>query len=627
MKSFYSFLLICFLLCGLNAQGQSGAKLPDVQATTVCTQLEDLIESRPKEILFGLDITPAGEVFFLMDSKEWFDKIFAIADGISADVVSKDNYRCGGKVAEPGLTKGYLLAPRLKKDFAKHMSHDQANMVSLNIGKLPQHLIGKELEANLIITTSGGICYYTSFVNIERALWRLLPMGLYTDTLNNQMEIIADTFALEPVYSREIQLTIPFAKGKSTFTQEDIQPLLDSINIASNKIRKVAIRAYASVDGPEAINARLMRERAAAITQALKKAEPQLQRIEIRTAENWVEFYQAIQTLNRTGYLSLTKKQIKEKLALPQERAVLDTLLAKHRKAVVTVYLESTNRTIAAATNNWLQEQFTTSIQQKNVQRARLLQKEIVDRITDNRLPLHYLNKLEIPQETYFSPLINDHIMYKYWLNLCAESEALQALRNLRKKDSTNGQINYNICALQMFFWQYASDSVNIPKLKKEILALPKQQVPASLVQRLLMNYHILLSNHYMLQGNYDKKDSALAYIKNNYNALQLKDEDLYSLAKYFSYYSQQLWALEIILPRIDQLGISEDILFYYINLCFYYPETFNQRDFKKVLRQAAAINPKRFCDFFTPNDKGGASIQMLDYAPLQNAYCETCKP
>ena len=627
MKPFYCLLLAGFIFWGVQARGQFAQKLPNAQSTVACSRLYELMSTKPKEVLFGLSVTAEGDVLFSISSKEWFDKIFAIADGISADIVSKERYNCQVTPVARELTKGYVLAPRMKKDFAAHTLMNEPLMVSLNIGRLPQHLLGKELEANLIITTGGGLCYYTSFIDIERASWRLLPMGLYTDTLNNQMEVIADTFAFEPVYSRELQITIPFARGKSTFTRQDIQPLLDSINIGSNKIRKVAIRAYASVDGPEAVNARLMRERATAITRALKNAEPRLQHIEVRTAENWVEVYQALQALNRTDYLPLTKKQIKEKLALPQERALLDTVLAQHRKAIVTVYLQSTNRAIAAATNDWLMKQFETSVEQKDVTRARLLQKEIVDRIADNRLPEDYLYALEIPEETLFVPLMNDQVIYKYWLNLTAESEALEALRNLRKKDSTNGQINYNICALQMFFWQYASDSVNIPKLKEEILALPKQQVPASLVQRLLMNYHILLSNHYMLQGNYNKKDEALAYIKSNYNALQLKDQDLYSLAKYFSFYTQQPWALEIIQPRMEQLGISEDILFYYINLCFYYPEKFESADFKKILRHGVALNPERFCQFFTPNYMGGASMQLLDYAPLKNIYCESCKP
>jgi hypothetical protein len=128
-----------------------------------------------------------------------------------------------------------------------------------------------------------------------------------------------------------------------------------------------------------------------------------------------------------------------------------------------------------------------------------------------------------------------------------------------------------------------------------------------------------------MVQFNYEDKDTSLYYIRTLYYEIPLHDEDNFSLAKYFTYYSHYDWAEEIILPRIDQIDVSEDLVFYFVNLQFYHPDDYKSKKFRKSLLNAINLNPKRFCDFFLPNDKGGASMQLLEYQELKEKYCETC--
>ena len=211
-------------------------------------------------------------------------------------------------------------------------------------------------------------------------------------------------------------------------------------------------------------------------------------------------------------------------------------------------------------------------------------------------------------------------------LKATTEYKALDNFLLLKQLDPENGRINYNICALRFFMWQYGADSLASKLLMKEINTLLNKGINMMLVKRMLINYHILKCEDQMRIYNYVGKDSSLNVIRNIYNGIRLNDEDIYSLARYYSFYAHQDWAEEIITPRIDKVDVSEDLIFYYINLLFFHPSSYGSEDFYKASLNGITLNRKRFCDFFLPNNKGGASMQLLDYEVIKTSYCEQCK-
>lgn len=299
-------------------------------------------------------------------------------------------------------------------------------------------------------------------------------------------------------------------------------------------------------------------------------------------------------------------------------------MLALQRKAIVTIYydIKSGAENIPAES---LSNEFNKAVAGKNIHRARLIEKEIAERITDNRLPDDYLNRLEIPAEKDYSELLNDREIYQYQLNLTSEDEALEALKQIKKLDPNNGRVNYNICALTIFEWQLNPDSVNTQTLIADITQLSKQGIDVSLAKRVLVNYHILLSANLMDKYKYDEKDKSVLFIKDNYEVLKLTDEDRLSLAKYFSYYSQQGWAEQLIESRVDQLDVTEDLVFYYVNLGFFNDANYANEKFEKALLNASVLDKERFCRFFASNSKGGAGMQLLETDIFRKMYCENC--
>ena len=173
--------------------------------------------------------------------------------------------------------------------------------------------------------------------------------------------------------------------------------------------------------------------------------------------------------------------------------------------------------------------------------------------------------------------------------------------------------------------WQYGGDSASPQLLLPEINKLTAQGIPELLVSRLKINYYILKSEDQLRNYQYAAKDSSLQEIRNLYSNITPSDDEIYSLAKYYSFYSHREWAEEIIEPRIADVNVSEDLVFYYLNLLFFQPGRYGSEEFNKATLNAINLDKRRYCNFFKPMDKGGASMQLLEDEGIRSSYCSEC--
>ncbi|HXB06799.1 MAG TPA: hypothetical protein VNW04_06780, partial [Puia sp.] len=97
-------LVLFFFLWRFLLPAQNPGKLTDGRySDPFCLEYQRLVESRPKEVLFGVHIHDNGEIFFQMDSEAWFKKLFGKGMGITVDLVSKDRYDCEHYHADTGF--------------------------------------------------------------------------------------------------------------------------------------------------------------------------------------------------------------------------------------------------------------------------------------------------------------------------------------------------------------------------------------------------------------------------------------------------------------------------------------------------------------------------------------------
>ena len=106
---------------------------------------------------------------------------------MTVDIISKDRYNCSNTIDDKkGIPKGHVLPGVYKKDLLKNSNELMPGNIYTKIGQVPRSLMGKEVEGNLVILNGPYICYYTNFVDIDRSVWNLLPMGLFVDSLLNE---------------------------------------------------------------------------------------------------------------------------------------------------------------------------------------------------------------------------------------------------------------------------------------------------------------------------------------------------------------------------------------------------------------------------------------------------------
>jgi hypothetical protein len=625
---------ICLILCCFCilfypdfVGAQINKPIEDGRSEAGGEAFEKFMEEVPKEVLYNIRFH-GDSVIFSITSYNWFFKIFQDETlGISADIVSKDQFRCGKKeISQEDWNIGTLIPPVYSSMLKNRIVKQEDGSAEIYLGQLPWELRSKEIEGNLVIVKNNKVYYYTSLPSLEESQWELLDMGLYTDSLMRieRTHYGQDTTVKKLYFTQKKTMIIPYGKGKTEFSETDGARLLRTMNLDGYRVEKISVRAFSSVDGDLNANNEVQKKRADNIVNIIQNNQKDSIKIDVVTAENWVEFMQSIEKSPFSYLKNLSKAEIKKRL---EKKALLDSLesrLSKQRKAVVTVYLIPQSE-IDGINDERMLDSVNSSIKRRDIDKSVRILRAIFEKIADKKVPSDFIDKIEVPAEKEFTRLLNDMQVYKNMLGIQSDFDALAELKKIDNIAPGNGKIKYNICALQLHVWQYDEKFMNKDQFAAKIADLKNYGVPLSLVKRMLINYNIVLCEIYMKQENFDAKDRVLSEIKNNYINRDLSDLDLLAIGRYFCYYDQLDWANDIIMHRIDKLDVSEDLLFFYINLSCIRNVNFEESGNRNMVLNAININPKRFCRFFNSSQNGGISMQLLLESFWKKMYCANC--
>ena len=619
------------ILLTVNSFGQQyfDIKNPGNDYYKKCQDCLNLINDKPKEIQFGIQRDEFDNLYFVVTRKEWFDMMIKKSgDGIAIDIISKDRYDCSkDKIENKSPIKGDLQKPLYKKELEHNMLPSKYGEVTIKMGEVPRKYRGKDVEFNIIFLKNKYLCYYNSFFDLKTYRWDLLDMGFYFDTLTYKSAF--DTSLTEQeryiLQNKVLKFEIPFEKNKSEYSSADIKPLYDSLNLTDFNIKKITIRAYSSIEGNEERNNQLQQERAQSIVSALQSYQKPSIVTEILVSENWVDFLNDI-SLTQYSYLSeLSKDGIKDKLKDKNLESQLEPYLQKHRKAIIILDLQKKDKYESMPVIELI-ELFSKSVSEKNLEQAIDIQNSIFEKVRNHEIPTNYIDKLEIPQKSEFSLLLNKNSIFKYLMNELDVYNTYKELTELQDLIPKDGHIKYNICALKFKVWLLGESAVNPIDFKKEISDLKKFGIPDNLVKRMLINYEIVMCEYYMIQGDFTNKDKSLKYIYSNYKYIPLSDFDYLSLAQYFASYTKYDWATKLLEKKVKSVDVDEDLLFYYLNLTLIDEKMTKRSDYRTILLNAYNINPSRFCEIFEPFGQGGVTFQLLENEYLRKTYCENCK-
>ncbi|WP_350292069.1 hypothetical protein [uncultured Croceitalea sp.] len=621
-------LLLLFLILSSysNSQETFDIVFPQGERNIVCQRCFQAFSQKPKEVSFSIKMDKTNTLYFEINDKKWFNLLFKNAgDGIAVDVVAKDRYGCLEVLPELQQIRGALLKPVYASALRKTLKPAPDNKFRARVGRLPDALKGKEVEFNILFLSDKNLCQYYTIFNLESYQWDLLDMGMYLDSITYKTKISAkaedDQYSLK---QKTLTFTIPFEKNKSIYSREDIKPLYDSLRLTDFNIRKIDIKAYASVEGNAERNLKLQNERASSIVEAMQAFQEPTIETKVSTSENWVEFLNDITGTAYDSYKSLSKQQIKQKLvgATAQE---LEKYLRNHRKAVVRLDLERIDKYKDMATEVII-SLFNQAIGDNNLDEATTLQNSIFERLKDKEANPDVLSKMEIPRQLKYAPFFNKNSAFRYLKderNLLIAYKELQQLEKLAPKDK---RIKYNIAALKMRIWRYNVEPIKETTFKTELTNLKKYGINQKLINRMLVNYHIIKSELYMRERDYTNKDKAVAYIVANYKNVPLQDYDYLSLAQFLTYYADLKAAEDLLQPKMKTVDVDENLLFYYLNLTLVNKEIIQNPEYRTIMLNAINLNKERFCRLFNASNEGGVTFQLLEDDYLHDTYCESCE-
>lgn len=588
-----------------------------------CQEYSTILKNLPADVRYSVLIED-GIIFFLMPSLEHFQQIFdKNGDGIAIDILHKDQYACETEsyLGNSWPHRGFLLAPLYKKEMEEKMFFDGLNNVIVEYGPLPAQFQSSEIECNVLTLQQKALCNYSIISNIEFGTWDLLDLGFYWDSVP-QNKKISDI----QILSKTIEFTIPFEKNQSRFLDADIKPLYDSLEINDFDIMELSILAYTSVEGSVELNKTLQTERAQSMIDALQAYQTQEIKTNILTQENWSQFAKDIAGTKFQYLKKHSQDDIRSFLSKDKELLLaLEPMLARQRKGLVKLVLQK-KRSVYENDPEALKSIFHESLSEPELEQAILLQHYIFERIRNETLPDEFIDQLQIPKESAFGPLFNNIVLFNWERHNYDLHQAIQALEDFQQLSPKSAKLKYNLAALKIQAWSEGNTpTINKEAIEKLIKSINKTDLHPSLVERLKINYYLLLTQYLTYDKKFKKKRKSVRSIYSHYKKLNLGDDEVLSLAKFMAFYSEFDIATDVLYPSTKSEDVSEDLLFYYLKLTIGNPKYTEKADYKNNLQKAVSLNQERYCALFLPKAQGGFTFQLKESTTLKKSYCENC--
>ena len=625
---FLIILLLATLLSIAQSKNKSnfGIKYNPVYPSKLCVECENNIINMPADVRYGV-FKSGSFVFFGMTDKEWFERLITHKnDGLALDIIRKSQFECGKDLESVSFIKGIMTKPVFLKEIKKTNAGDVNTYdILVPLCELPEDLANaNDLEFNLLIIKNKELCRYMRFYDLPENKLELLNLPLYMDTL----AFIQDTNVQKErqlTFHKNMEFTIPFEKNKYEYRAEDLYPLRDSLLLNYYNITSLKIRAYSSVEGSLEKNIELQEKRAESITNALESFQSIKIKREVSASENWVEFLNDIINTKYAFLKNLSKEEIKQELDKKSLKEEMEPILKNHRKAVLFLEMEK-KHTYVDLSEQQMIKKFNEAVDQKNTALALELQQVIFQNVETQKYTNKVLDDLEVPEVASNISLLSNKIVFKSNQELSNELTALTSFQRLLDLDRGNLNIKYNIVVLYLSLFSQNELVIDRNKMLQHIKELEKLKYDPRMVRRMMVNYQLIMCEYLLSEKKYAAKDKALQYIFSNYKNTPYSDEDLLRLSKYFTAYNKQDWAIKMIENRVSKINISEDLLFYYINLTISDNKYTSKPAYRSILLNAYNLNSSRFCKMYdTAYSEGGISFQLLEDDYLKKNYCENC--
>ena len=625
MKVKHLFSLVCLLFLKISfSQNTYDIVFPGKDENEKCKTCFQTFSQKPEDVEFSI-VREKDNLYFQVNDKDWFNRLFKnVGDGLAVDIVVKDKYDCEIESVPIKEIRGVLLKPLYSGALKKKLKKTSDNIYQVNLGTIPKNLLNEEIEYNILFLSNKNLCRYYVIYDLKSYDWDLLDMGMYLDALSfNPKQIQSSDDQSSFVRDEKLKFIVPFKRNQSTYSKADIKPIYESLRLSDFNIKTIKINAYASIEGIVSRNKVLQEKRANSIVKALQEFQSPTIKTDVSSSENWVEFLNDIEGTKYAYLKPLTQEEIREEIAGSLSRQ-MEPIFKNHRKAVVELELKMKDKYSTLALDELLVK-FNKEITNKNIEVARDVQNSIFERIKRYPKGLSFLDKMKIPNQKEYADILNKNAAFKYMTDYTYALITYNELQELEKQAPNSAAIKYNLTAVRIKLLYWDAANAQNTDLNTQILELKKYGIPDADISRMLVNFHIILSEYFLLQGDHSSKDNSVAYVNSNYKKFESSNNDYLNLAQYFNKYGNTNMAVDLLDSKAKTIDIDEDLLFYYLNLTLINKKLTKEKSYRTIMLNAINVNKERYCKLFSSVNKGGVTFQLLENAFLRKTYCENC--
>lgn len=597
--------------------GIKGSKIPNQLSQNAFGIEEKNKKCRPitfgTKLHIGNSIAIEGEnVILYYHDKQKFELMFSEPkDGIAIDFVEKEQMNCKkpNTFDVSPIYDGVMSEPIYREELLKNNTAQNEFKLITKVGKVPNHLIGKEVVANVILIFDNCACEYIVPIEIKSKnidLFSIEPIIEVTNdtSLNNKGIVFTDEILFE------------FDKGniksKNTFYFKSY-----------NKIHSTQIYSYSSVEGNEFSNKKLHNERAKAIEKFARdslniKIKPSI----IKAEENWEKCYIQLAMENMEYLANKPKNEIRDYINIKNKE--FETYLNDQRvsKLVVNYYGEIFKDSLPNEDyfNALYDLNLRTAIFDKDDKKANLALSKLYD--------LEY--SLSIFDEMVFNEIkTNPKLVQNAAAVICKnfENEYFKTTQFLKiwleKWDSLskNAQLNLLILYCQINSELLEKWDVNVTKLTN--VSKPES----------LENKFISFKENKQLQSNFDY---ILLYYSNHINDykninhyfervyLSFKSniktkEDRINLALFINHWNAYEYSIALLKDGMSNPTFSKEeaLLLAQTSTLFFIESEVKTN--QQILNRVYQLNKKVWCDWQEKN------FNLLRNDQIKSDFCKKC--
>lgn len=555
-------------------------------------------------------------------------------DGLAVDIVQRaqydkneynimDNNLYNKGIMSKVIYKDKFFKKNLIKPDPKAKKKVRNNKIEVEMGKIDPKITGP-YEVNLIVVQDGKICKTVTRSYLENGDQESsTPIGILP---------APDTKGLKPAFeprseSSIINFTIPFAKNKFEFKNEDIQPLINALNEPDFIIEGLYIYAYSSIEGDSVANAKLQRKRAESVAKVLQGRQALKIQPNIETRDSWDLFMlenddgpnAALTTMGKKAAI----KKINEDKKLQEE---LEPVLAKERFA--QVIMDITYDITGGKEQRFTQVSFSRAVKAGKEKNAYKMMEYTYKKVMEGKYSSGALDSLEVPEDPRWVALANNKVHYRFLQNgNNVDDDDQEEIERLYKIAPDNEILKYNrlYCAIRLDTAAANPDAQ--AKMQSEIDEMyTKTKIEKRLLDGLNIEWQFKIMEALDTADTPAAEaaiDACVTRIKSFYDIKESTWQNALKLAFVFTRAKDYRYASSLLEPFVNEKA-TENLIFAYISIASHLPEKFYARSFANALSIAHKRNNDRYCKLF---GEPYMSFQVMDNPVIKKEYFDSgCK-